>query len=653
MNEHVSHSLAAAVAGVALGSPLVGRSGFTRLNGFSPIPHRMTPDTAFDAWLLWAAHARSESPPEALGMAFLDGLDENTAETAYGLMNLRRGFGPPLSGSFQNPLAGGSRSLLRSAVWGWLYGGDPELAARHAYFDSSVDHCGDGVCIPVAFAFALASCPPGTGWDPFWNAFTSVLPDQSLLNRAAPLLLDYVGHPEAVQNYCTRFGERFPHLANDSALASATFVLSGLRHGGTAERAMLLAAGCGGASGISGGLAAAVGSWIYGPLPAEYTEVFDGQYLATHALRGTTPPKTLTEFIHSVASCCREWDWVAESPAAELATTQEEAVGEMVPAPNVAVSEVDAPSIVPDELNPTESQAIPDTTTAAPDLPAPKDPSIPILRLLTLPPNYYSTEVSEIRVTTSYLSPPVGAPPNRELALEFKNLGSETCNLELKLTCPDGWKSASALTGAKLTPGSSVRFPAVVQPAPTQDSNLRLGVGDLSVLLPFAMPQRYWALGPFTNIEGTGFSQEYPPERTTLKEQVWDQAFSGRSNLGIRWQVYEGGGTEFDIEPLFADGPGVAFLYAKLVWPTGGTFTIQAGFAGGLKVWVDNNALLSYHDSEPRQASHPQNVAQFQSGGESRILIKLVRGRDPVLPLSLTFFDDGGRIILPRTDATP
>ncbi|MBL8069163.1 MAG: hypothetical protein JNM28_11990 [Armatimonadetes bacterium] len=681
MNDRVTDSILAAIAGVALGSPFVGRSGFTRLTGYSPIPHRMTPDTAFDAWLLWSAHRTEVRPADMLGQVFLDGIDDNSGETAYGLMNLRRGFGPPISGSFQNPLAGGSRGMLRAVVWGWLWHGDPIQAARHAYLDASIDHSGDGAWIPAALAFAVSSQHAGCGWQPFWDSFVSALPDASQLHRLAPSLLENLGHPEAIQFLSTQFSAKFPGLDRDSACATALFALAGLRHGGSAESAMLLAGGCGGAGGTSAGLAAAVGSWIFAPLPVEYIQVFDGLYVSTHALRGVEPPQSISEFAEMVAAACPEIMIPTESaPIAELEATTTETEAGTAGEPIQSAGEsgegpVDTPVEIPADLEPADpAETVAETAdhiqesaestspesqteSAQPDVPGEaktEDQASQAVRLiLEKEPNWFATDAGSIRVATTYFSPPVAAPPNRELLISIKNTGDVERNLELALSGPDGWKIATALKPAKLPPGSSAGFPAVVQPLPSTDPNLRLLIDNLCVLIPLAAPQCYWALGPFENIEGAAYSQEFPPEKTANRQQVWDQPFSGRSSLGIRWQIYEGGGTEFDIEPLFADGPGVAYLSGVLTWPLGGLITVHAQFAGGLKLWVDNTQILSYNDAERRHHSHPQYAGQFTTAGESRILVKLVRGRHPVEPLNLTFYDESGRIVLPHTDASP
>lgn len=675
MNSQVKDATLAAIAGLTLGSPHVGRNNFQRLTGYSPIPHRMNPHTSLDTWLIWAKAANDGRPPESLGQILLDGVEDNTEETAYGLMNLRRGFGSPLSGSLDNPLQTGSRALLRSLIWGLIKRDNPEVAARYSFFDASIDHAKEGTWIPTAFAYALAASPVGSTAQEFWDFFTDLLPSESQLHRIAPHIRENIGNPESPQFFANQFATRFPSHSRTGIVASACFVLLGLLHSGqNPEKAMLIAAGCGGQADLVAATTATIASALWGPLPADYISALDDSYIATHSLKHLTPPTTLTEFATTIDSACPEKS-LEEPTGAQVVEPITSEVESKGPESNIPAIESQIPtegavnesekgknddSDIKNSLNEnnplanddeseelTPSLQIEDVTES---LLTKTAPSQSLRNLLISPPNYTTTELNGIIITTYYIDEPLGAPPVKKLNLSLGNQTNDLKNLKLALTAPIGWEVASRVADVAIPPHTETSFPAVVKPAanPGSDSQLRLQLDQFQLLIPFVSPLRYWLLGPFTNVEGTGFRQEHPPEKVAQKIQVWDQAFSGRSDIGIRWREEFYSGTEFDVEPIFNGGAGTAYLYAHVGWFTNGTYQVQAAYAGGFKLWIDGNQILSYNDSTQYPADHPNYQAEFTTAGESHILIKLVRGRDAIPPLRMTFFDETGRVVFPH-----
>jgi hypothetical protein len=434
-------------------------------------------------------------------------------------------------------------------------------------------------------------------------------------------IIERAGHPEATQEFANQFETRFPLIDPNSAAATAAFALAGLFNSGSnAESAMLLSAGMGRQSDLAAGIAGMIGAFLWGPIPPDYINTLDSAFIATHALRHTDPPATIADFINALIESCPS----LQDPA------------EVIAEPELATEEATA-----------------EPTTETPPTSEPKrgpilDPT-PVQALLASSSLQTSVIAGSLQVTAEYFDPPIAAPPARKLQIKLKSLSDQVQNLSLALSGPAGWQVASRIADAALYPGQELSFPAVIQPspAPGPDNQLRFQASNLQILIPFIAPQRYHALGPFVNIEGTGFTYEHPPEKVGTAIQSMAQPFAGRSDLGIRWQQRSYAGVLFDVEPEFRDGPGVVYLYARATLPTSGLIRFQAAFAGGLKLWVDRNLILSYNDVRIYPSSHPHYQAQAEVETECRILIKLVRGRDPVLPLSLTLFDESGRLIFP------
>jgi len=73
----------------------------------------------------------------------------------YGISkaNLRAGLVPPLSGTYANPYRHSCGAFIRSEIWACIAPGLPDVAARYAYEDASIDHgSGEGMWAEVFFA---------------------------------------------------------------------------------------------------------------------------------------------------------------------------------------------------------------------------------------------------------------------------------------------------------------------------------------------------------------------------------------------------------------------------------------------------------------------------------------------------------------------
>jgi len=653
--EHRTHNaVLAAIAGATLGAPRVGRNQYQKMNGYEPIPARMAPHPLLDSWIVWAKAVAEERTASQLGQILLENLDDQSDETAFGMMNLRRGFGSPISGAMDNPLPSGARGLLRSLFWGLTCPGFPDRATTNAYYDASIDHAGDGVWIPAAFSYALAISWPGMTAPEFWEAVSSALPKQSDLHRAGPYLMAHIGHPEGPQEFANQFSNRFSDLDRNGVVATASFALLGLLHcNQNAQSAALITAGCGGQSDISTAVSCSCAAFLWAPLDANFLEPLGKDYIATHSLRHLTPPAKIHDFAAQIESLVQEAEAVIPEPLELIAMSEE-------PAPEETTLEVEEAAATPEthqEPGATETQTEEAAATNEPTQPdeqvilAPSVPSFPtsLAKLLNREPDFCKFEIKGAEITAHYIDQPLGALPTRKFQLLIKNTDTDQ-DFKLAFSGPPSWQIAHRIDDCTIPIGTEVQFPAVIQPSqpPVLDPQLRLQINGLSVLIPFVKPQAYWILGPFVNIEGTGFTYVHPPEKVQSKIQVWDAPFSGRSDIGIRWADHFSSGTEFDIEHTYNQGAGVVYLYGHVQWNQPGAMRVLAHVAGGLKVWIDGVEVLSYHDATPKPLRlGGTSTADFTTHGESHILVKVARGNSPMPPLQLAFFDETGKVVFP------
>jgi ADP-ribosylglycohydrolase len=120
---------------------------FTEPEEFSP--KEMLPNDDLDVQLIWLDVLIEKGPGltgNDLMEAFIRCYPYNYSEYGYGKRNYRRGIAPPYSGEYANDyFKTGMGCPIRSEIWGMVAPGNPELAARCAEIDGSLDHVGDSV----------------------------------------------------------------------------------------------------------------------------------------------------------------------------------------------------------------------------------------------------------------------------------------------------------------------------------------------------------------------------------------------------------------------------------------------------------------------------------------------------------------------------
>lgn len=94
-------------------------------------------------WLLLMEDKGVRIDAKMLGEYFNEFMIFTHAEYGIAKTNLRTGFQPPVSGTFNNDFKDSCGSYIRSEIWACLFPGYPELAASYAFEDAIVDH-GDG-----------------------------------------------------------------------------------------------------------------------------------------------------------------------------------------------------------------------------------------------------------------------------------------------------------------------------------------------------------------------------------------------------------------------------------------------------------------------------------------------------------------------------
>lgn len=144
--------------GGTMGAPYEGQRRTWDIKGFATEAGKPMPNDDLDLQLIWL-HAVEQMGPHAinaatLGEFWISLIPPNWNEYGIGKNNVKRGLIPPVSGDYQNSWKNSNGAWIRTEIWACLAPGCPEIAAKYAVEDASVDHgAGEGT---VAAAFVAA-----------------------------------------------------------------------------------------------------------------------------------------------------------------------------------------------------------------------------------------------------------------------------------------------------------------------------------------------------------------------------------------------------------------------------------------------------------------------------------------------------------------
>lgn len=617
--DRLQAAVTGAIVGGTLGAPLRGLNTFRKLNFYEPVPTRMAANTALDSWIVAAEHRAAGGRPEGYCWKMPANHDYRIDETAFGLHNLSLGLSAPLSGAFENPLPNGSQALGRAVVWGLLFPDDPDQAALFAYNDASFDHAQEGVWAAMAVARMASIAKPGATVSQLVKAATSILPPNSLSLKAVSSALGSFNQGRDLAEVYTQLPL---HLGTRDALNASlnlAFVMMGLLYGeNDPTKAMLVTAGCGGASDQTTVAVGAIASAVAGGTPDELVKPLGDVFVAGHGLKRLSPPATWAEFEERIRFARHE---IAPEPVDELQ-------------PELPVSSDLAPDVPVG------------TPTAEPRPPVTLDPSADLLKLVAGAPDGAVAVIDHLLFRVQYVDSPVAQPGKTvKVILSVSNPEPADREVELRASAPEGWDLASKLTSFRLKQGESSSFPIVVQASPLSPAgSVKVHFGTYQLSLPILSPQQWYSVGPFVNHEGTGFEKNYRCEDVQNTKEV----FNGRSDLPVSWTLTSFPGVLFDLEPDFKKGPGVIYLYTKVRFPEPGKYRIVCAASTGCIVWVNHQQLVKYHDMHtPIPRAIQPYVASFDAAGPVEIMVKVLRNLQEVLPTVIYFLAEDGSVVQP------
>ena len=236
--------------GGAIGARFEGNKGWIELDPRAMFPKTMPPNDDLDLQVLWLKVLEERGPAltsDDLAAAWLDGCWYPFNEYGIFRRNWKLGIHPPVSGRFTNQFwETGEGCPIRAEVWGYVFPGAPDLAAKYAALDGSLDHTEQSVGAEMMLA-AMASMaffipdvrrlagmfihylPAGTPIDRLTRAAFQCYDEGLSLRDARDRLMALAGNPEACD-----------------AQTNVPFTFLGLLYGGNdMQEVMLSALRCG------------------------------------------------------------------------------------------------------------------------------------------------------------------------------------------------------------------------------------------------------------------------------------------------------------------------------------------------------------------------------------------------------------------------
>lgn len=147
-------------AGGAIGARFEGTKGWIEISPDEMFPEEMPPNDDLDLQVLWLKVLEEKGialTSDDLAEAWLEGCWYPFNEYGIFRRNWKLGIHPPNSGSFTNQFwETGMGCPIRAEIWGYVFPGAPDLAARYARMDGTLDHTDQSVGAEMMFA-AMAS----------------------------------------------------------------------------------------------------------------------------------------------------------------------------------------------------------------------------------------------------------------------------------------------------------------------------------------------------------------------------------------------------------------------------------------------------------------------------------------------------------------
>ncbi len=181
--------------GGTLGAPFECYRGVFDIDFYTQdLKGKPAPNDDLDLQLVWLNAVERYSNrvnAQILAEYWLSYITPSWAEYGACKNNLRTGLCPPFSGYVNNLNRDSCGAFIRSELWACLAPGHPQIAARYAYEDASVDHSHEGVYAAVFTAAMQSAAFSETDRERLIEIGLSYIPQDSGVARAVKMVAEH------------------------------------------------------------------------------------------------------------------------------------------------------------------------------------------------------------------------------------------------------------------------------------------------------------------------------------------------------------------------------------------------------------------------------------------------------------------------------
>ena len=279
-------------AGGTLGAPIEGFKVIHEFDAAKNIPDSLAENDDTDLQLLWL-HALQEHGPGLNAQHLVEEWREHVRApwSEYGLAvaNWERGVNPPESGRQNNWFWGdGMGCPIRAEIWGIVAPGRPDIAARFAEWDASLDHTDNSVEAEKFFAAIIAAVFFEKDLDRLLDIGLSYVKKDSRLYQ---LVVDVRAWAPTMDWQAARLRvlQEYGHPDMTHVLQNIGFTLIGLLYGkGNFGETVITALNCGYDSDCTAATAGAILGGILGyeGIPSRWSEKIPDEYVVSDWMLG-------------------------------------------------------------------------------------------------------------------------------------------------------------------------------------------------------------------------------------------------------------------------------------------------------------------------------------------------------------------------------
>lgn len=219
-------------------------------------------------------------------------------EYGYAATNMRQGFKPPFSGSFDNVFTDCMGSPIRSEIWAAVAAGDPELAASLAVRDAIVDHAGgEGVNGEIFNAALQAKAYVCDDIQELIESALACIPEQSNVYKAVALALQLFRDGKTLLEARDLILSKYGSPNFTYAPQNIAFGVCGILWGKDFEDAILKTVNLGYDTDCTVATAAATLGIMYGSsyIPEKWSKPVGENITVSAMIKGLPAPKDLDE----------------------------------------------------------------------------------------------------------------------------------------------------------------------------------------------------------------------------------------------------------------------------------------------------------------------------------------------------------------------